>query len=178
MSADAHGKEAAMHMWTLALALLMTVSSATGDDGNGAAAAFDRLKSLAGEWHTTVNGVPAQLTYELVANGTTLLERESGGNRPTMLTLYHRDGDRLLLTHYCMAGNQPRMQARAYDAAAATLAFDFIDGTNMPNAAAGHMHSTTIHFVDAQHIDTEWQYYQNGKPTMVERAQYTRSAQR
>jgi len=44
--------------------------------------------------------------YGLVAGGTALLERERGENRPSMLTLCSRDGDRLLLTHYCMVGNQ------------------------------------------------------------------------
>ena len=28
-----------------------------------------------------------------------------------MATLYHLDGDQLMLTHYCSAGNQPRMRA-------------------------------------------------------------------
>jgi len=91
-----------------------------------------------------------------------------------MLTLYHRDGDRLVLTHYCMAGNQPRMQARPYDAAARELAFEFDGASNLASPSAGHMHSTKIRFVDARHIDTEWQFYENGAPTMVERARYTR----
>jgi len=33
-----------------------------------------------------------------------------------MLTLYHRDGNRLVLTHYCREGNQPGMQAKPFDA--------------------------------------------------------------
>ena len=47
------------------------------------AAAFARLKTLVGEW------------------GTALIEKESGEKMPAMLTVYHLDGDRLLLTHYC-----------------------------------------------------------------------------
>ncbi len=27
-----------------------------------------------------------------------------------MITMFHMDGDRLLMTHYCGAGNQPRMK--------------------------------------------------------------------
>src|SRR5262245_18094678 len=102
-------------------ALGLVLSMAGPSDGNGNTAAFDRLKTLVGEWEATGDAAPAHLTYELVAGGTALLEREREANRPTMLTLYHRDGDRLLLTHYCMAGNQPRMQARPFDAAAGEL---------------------------------------------------------
>src|SRR5262249_12060642 len=112
--------------------------------------------------------------YELIAGGTALLERESGDGRPTMLTLYHRDGNRLVLTHYCMTGNQPRVLAKPFDAATNEIAFDFLDTGNLSSPAAGHMHSTSIRFVDANHIDTVWEFYENGKATMTERARYTR----
>jgi hypothetical protein len=90
-----------------------------------------------------------------------------------MMTMYHRDGDRLLLTHYCMAGNQPRMQAR-YDRAKNAIVFDFVDATNLANPEATHMHSATIHFIDDNQIETVWQLYQKGRATNVERARYTR----
>jgi hypothetical protein len=145
---------------------------AAGDPGADTAAAFARLKSLVGEW--TTEDAKESLTYELIAGGTAVLERETGANRPTMLTLYHRDGNRLVLTHYCMVGNQPRMAARPFDATKSELAFEFVDATNLASTAAGHMHSTTIRFVDANHIETEWQFYENGKTTMTERARYAR----
>jgi hypothetical protein len=160
----------------LALALVIAsayqIGHAAGDPNSDTAAAFARLKTLVGEWKT--DDGKESLTYELAAGGTTLLEREAGAGRPTMLTLYHRDGNRLLLTHYCMAGNQPRMQAQPFDTGANELAFEFLDATNLSSAAAGHMHNTTIRFVDANHIETVWQFYENGKATMTERARYTR----
>jgi hypothetical protein len=157
---------------SLVAAAATQIGHAAGDPNADAAAAFARLKTLVGEWKT--ENAKESLTYELVADGTALVEREAGAGRPTMLTLYHRDGNRLVLTHYCMAGNQPRMQAKPFDAGANELAFEFLDATNLSNAAAGHMHSTTIRFVDANHIDTEWQFYENGKPTMTERSRYAR----
>jgi hypothetical protein len=140
--------------------------------GTDAAAAFAKLAALAGEWKTSDG--KAVLTYEVVAGGTAVLERETGEGRPPMLTLYHRDGDRLLLTHYCMAGNQPRMAARSFDTAAGELVFDFIDATNLSHPDAGHMRTVKIRFLDADHIESEWQFYENRKPTMTERARYAR----
>ena len=141
--------------------------------GDESAAAFDRLKSLVGEWKGDASSDGASLSYELVANGTALVERESGAGRPTMMTMYHRDGERLLLTHYCMAGNQPRMQAR-YDRAKGEIAFDFVDATNLTGPNATHMHNVTIRFIDDNQIETVWQLYQKGTATGAERARYTR----
>jgi hypothetical protein len=157
---------------TLVIAAATHVGYAAGDSNADTTAAFARLKTLVGEWKT--DDGKESLTYELVAGGTALLERESGAGRPTMLTLYHRDGNRLVLTHYCMAGNQPRMQAKPFDAGANEIAFDFLDATNLSSPAAGHMHGTSIRFVDANHIDTVWEFHENGKATMTERARYAR----
>jgi hypothetical protein len=159
----------------LAGATTVQIGHAATMGGSDAGAAFERLKLLAGEWQGDAASGGASLSYELVANGTALIERESGGGRPTMMTMYHRDGERLLLTHYCMAGNQPRMQAQAYDPATGALVFEFVDATNLTNPDATHMHAVTFKFVDDTHIDTLWQLYQKGKPTTVERARYTRT---
>ena len=164
---------------TLWIALLF-FSLTAGQGGRAASApidseaAFARLKVLAGEWESTGAGEHARLSLELVAGGTALLERETGAGHPTMLTLYHRDGDRLLLTHYCMAGNQPRMAAQSYEAEQGEIAFEFVDGTNMPSPAAGHMHAVRIRLVDPNHLETVWSFYQNGKPAMTERTQYVK----
>src|SRR5687767_11529664 len=73
-------------------------------------AAFTRLKTLVGEWRADSGMGKTHVEYELIAGGNTLLERETVEKMPPMLTVYHMDGERLLLTHYCVAGNQPRMR--------------------------------------------------------------------
>jgi hypothetical protein len=162
----------------IGLAIAGTAATQTGHamstTSAQANAAFTELKTLVGEWEADLGTQKARLSYELIAAGSALLERETADNRPTMVTLYHRDGDRLVLTHYCMAGNQPRMQARPFDAASHELVFDFDGASNLVSPAAGHMHSTKIRFVDERHIETEWQFYEKGQPTMNERARYTR----
>jgi hypothetical protein len=159
-------------------ALLLGTSAGHGsniksDRPLDAAAAFSRLKSLAGEWEADTPMGKVRVSYELVAGGTALLERESGEKMPVMLTLFHVDGDRLLLTHYCMAGDQPRMQAKRFDAAAGEVEFQFLDATNL-TAGAGHMHNATFRLVDDQHFQSEWQFYENGKLKFAEKPIYTR----
>jgi len=84
------------------------------------------------------------------------------------------DGDRLLLTHYCMAGNQPRMQARSFNPETGEVAFEFLDATNLTTSAAGHMHNAKIRVADHDHLVTEWEFYENGQKKMSDIAQYTR----
>ena len=139
-----------------------------------ATAAFARLKSLVGEWEANTSSGKAHLSYELVSGDTALLERESSDAMPSMVTLYSVDGGRLLLTHYCMVGNQPRMQAKAFDPASGELQFQFLDATNLSSPSAGHMHNAKIRIVDNSHMISEWQFYENGKPKFNEHAEYTR----
>jgi hypothetical protein len=137
-----------------------------------APAAWSRLKSLAGEWEDQSSN--SRLTYELIAGGTALVERERADNRPEMLTVYHLDGRRLVLTHYCMAGNQPRMEARSFDPGTGALNFDFLDATNLASPNAGHMRTVAMKLIDDRHLASAWSFYENGKLKNTEAAQYTR----
>src|SRR5690349_3118062 len=98
-------------------------AEATPQSGVDATAAFARLKSLAGEWTADTPMGKSHVTYQIIAGGTALVERETAEKMPEMLTVYHLDGGKLILTHYCMAGNQPRMQARAFDPATGEVQF-------------------------------------------------------
>jgi hypothetical protein len=138
-----------------------------------APAAFARLKTLVGHWEGNTSMGKAQLTYELTAGGHTLVERESAEKMPPMMTLYHLDGDRLLLTHYCMAGNQPRMQATAYDAESGEIEFSFLDATNL-QPGAGHMHNARLRLAGSTQLESAWTFYENGRPKATERFAYTR----
>ncbi len=138
------------------------------------AAAFARLKTLAGEWEGNTDMGKVHVSYELIAGGTALVERESSERMPTMLTVYHLDGKRLMLTHYCMAGNQPRMQATAFDPATGRVQFRFLDATNLSSPGAGHMHNADIRVIDNDHLQGSWQFYEDGQLKQTESAEYTR----
>jgi hypothetical protein len=158
----------------LAGCLAIPAANSKSDRTIDVPAAYGRLKTLAGEWEAKTAEGKDRLNYELIAGGTSLVERETSDSRPTMMTVYNVDAHRLLLTHFCMAGNQPRMQASAFDPATGELEFQFLDATNLPSPNKGHMHSVKMRFVDNDHLMTEWQFYENGKAKFKEAQQYTR----
>lgn len=163
------------HLLIATLFVAATTVHAGGpkSERNTDAAAFTRLKTLVGEWEADTQMGKVHLSYELIAGGTALVEKETGEKMPAMLTVFNLDGDRLLLTHYCMAGNQPRMQASAFNADSGELEFQFLDATNL-TAGAGHMHNVRFRFVDHDHLATEWDFFENGRKKFGETAQYTR----
>ena len=75
---------------------------------------MERLKSLEGEWMLVneqgevTNHVATE--FRMTANGSVLREFMFPGDPHEMLNVYHEDGDRVLMTHYCASGNQPRLE--------------------------------------------------------------------
>lgn len=156
-------------------AMVLTTSAAEISTSAGdATAAFARLRNLAGQWESQGKGPHARITYEVVSGGNAVLERESNAGMPDMITVYYVDGARLLLTHYCMVGNEPRMQARSYNPQTGELQFEFLDITNLASPAGGHMHDARLRLIDNDHIASTWEFYENGKPKFTETAAYTR----
>ncbi len=103
-----------------------------------------------------------RIIYKVIAAGSAVEESMFPGTPHEMVTMYHTDGPDLLLTHYCAAGNQPRMKAeKAGDEK--QLVFKFAGGTNLDAAKDAHMHDLTITFIDADHIREVWTYYKAGK---------------
>ena len=165
-------------LWIIGL-LLAAVAAQAADNkpvadskALDAKAAFDRLSTLAGEWEAGGEH-KSQVTYELIAGGSALVERESMEGHAPMMTVYHLDGDSLMLTHYCMAGNQPRMRARSFDAATGEIRFEFLDATNL-SKSPGHMHNATMHVADKDHLNAAWDFYEGGQKKSTEVIAYKR----
>jgi hypothetical protein len=112
---------------------------------------------LAGVWEGTADGKTTTLTYTVISGGSALLESmKMPAPAPDMVTVYHRDGDALVATHYCSMGNQPRMRAPAGSATAKSIPFRFGDITNLKPGAAGHIRDLTVTFDDADHLTQRW----------------------
>ena len=131
-------------------AVLFAASAAYGDSTDWA-----RIKSLVGSWQGTNDGRPVSVTYALVSNGTALMENLNGGHDADMITMYTPDGAVLLATHYCAAGNQPRMRAQA-SPDGKSIDFQFVDVSNANGSSADVMRRLVVTFVDANHFNQQW----------------------
>ncbi len=125
---------------------------------------FEKMKLLVGEWKgTSGDNKPATVTYALVSDNSALMERLAMGGESEMVTMYHPDGDHLMMTHYCSAHNQPRMRSQAGTAGSKNITFDLVDVTNLSFPDAGYMKKLVVTFADKDHFTQEWTWTQKGK---------------
>jgi hypothetical protein len=157
---------------------LITLSTATfGQPGqSGAQKSFDGLKTLSGTWEGRVTTVPkmdgmgdmanVEITLRVTSRGNAIVhEMKAAGTAddPTRydhpVTMLYMDGDRLLLTHYCDAGNRPRMEASASpDGKKVEFSFVDLSGGN----EHGHMYHAVFTAIDANHHSEDWTYMMPG----------------
>jgi hypothetical protein len=120
---------------------------------------FDRIKSLEGTWvGKMTGGKPVHISYKVISAGSAVMESM---DHDGMVTIYHLNGDTLMLTHYCSAGNQPRM--RLVSSTAESLTFDMFDATNLASINDGHMSGLVLTFKDKNHITAEWTMSKDGR---------------
>jgi hypothetical protein len=132
-------------------------------DVNNSAQAFQKLAGLAGLWEADTPRGKVSTTFELVSGGSVVLERLEVGGKDPMVTTYHLDGNRLILEHYCHAGNQPLMQAKPFEAASNEIDFDFVSAQNLASPQAGHMHQLKLQFRSADELAADWIWSEDGK---------------
>jgi hypothetical protein len=137
---------------------------------------FARIKSMAGTWtaHST-KGWDEDLRFQVIAGGSAVLETSFDAHPgETMATLFYMDGPRLMLTHYCVAKNQPRLMATRFEDDNRTVTFTFVDATNLPTRDHGHMDKVVYHFTDDDHTTSQWTWYQDQKEQWMEKIDATR----
>jgi hypothetical protein len=158
--------ETAMKICSLLLPLVLTLGAVAQDHtahAKNTSPAWEKMKTLVGTWQTKAEEGSATVTYQLVSGGTALMETVRYGKNGGMVTLYTPAGDAIALTHYCEAGNQPRMRARGM--AGDEIRFDFVDVANLPTPETEFMRTLRIRFVDADHVQTVWTSHAPGKDT-------------
>ena len=169
-------------MRILVFAVLLPFSAARATTGRGivhqeavAAASetqFERMKALVGTWQGTASAegqaFPVEIRYRLTAAGRSLAETLFPGDEHEMVSLYHRDGPWLMMTHYCAGGNQPRMRAVQTEAPQAAgqgrIRFEFLDATNMASREQAVMHDVLFEFDGPDHMQATWTSFEGEKP--------------
>jgi hypothetical protein len=131
---------------------------------------FAAMKSLAGEWEgplTTspeapeVQGHPAHLVLRVTSRGNALMHDLTVAGIPdNPITMFYVDSDRMLLTHYCDAGNRPTMSGKM-SPDGKTLEFEFIGISGNPKY---HMHHAVFTLIDANHHIEDWTFMMGDKP--------------
>jgi hypothetical protein len=145
--------------------------------GNPPSASFERFKALAGDWIAAEDGEMAKkgdlvARYAVTAAGSAVVETVFPGSPHEMVTVYHADGSDLVLTHYCMEGNQPRMRAK--DSRGPRFEFAYDGGTNIDSKRDRHMHSAVLELAAADEIRSEWSELADGKIAFVARTHLVR----
>ena len=154
-------------MTVVAALILASKSLIAGEPAKSykGSADFERMKSLVGTWKgtTDMGQGPMEITveYRLVSGGSAIEERIFAGTPKEMVTMYHDQGGKLALTHYCMLANRPGMVTRSSDKN--TIAFDFDPSCGLNSKSETHMHSLTITFDGNDTIIQDWVLYEDGK---------------
>jgi hypothetical protein len=126
---------------------------------------FDKMKTLAGSWQGTIMGISINVTIRLTSSGTAILhEATTGGGRPPdhEITMFYVEGDRLLATHYCDAGNRARFEGKM-SPDGKTIELSFLEVTG--NTRGGLVKRMVITVIDANKHVVEFTFVKpDGNP--------------
>lgn len=134
---------------------------------------FEKMKSLAGAWEGAVTTIPpepkvagksVQVLMRITSSGNAILhEMKIAGQPDNPITMLYMEGDRLLLTHYCDAGNRPNMAAKkGQDDKTVEFEFVGLSGSTRP----GYMHNASFTTIAPDHHVEEWTFLVDGKGPM------------
>jgi hypothetical protein len=158
----------------VAALMLLSGTSLSQTQGSKSLAAFKNLSSLVGEWKGVQNGREIRLTYRLTADGSVLMEESRPAKGAAMITMFSVDGDHLIATHYCSAGNQPQMTTAAIvEPQGRTLVFSLVRVTGMATPEDWHNTGLEVLLTDRDHFTQKWTYSYRGR-TGTSTFQFTR----
>lgn len=149
-----------------------------------AKAAFALIKSLSGRWQgpfldpMTKKTVTMEAILHVTSRGNSVVHEMKGAGdaddpakNDHPVTMMYIDGANLLLTHYCDAGNRPRMAARI-SPDGKQVDFDFLDVSGP--VTHGHMQHVRFTFVDSTHHAEQWTWRTPSGKTMSAEMQLQR----
>jgi len=139
-----------------------------------AASAFEFLKTLAGDWDRASgdheHGSSSRLvSFKVTAAGSSIVETYNAGQPSEMVSIYHMDGNQLLLTHYCALKNAPVMKFEKTDKPG-EIKFAFNGGTNFDPKVDAHVHQGALEIKDKNTVESNFVAFAGGKPMPEGRA--------
>ncbi len=153
-------------LYFLLTVLALCATTSADDKNEPKTLGIDRLKSLEGTWvKLDKAGKPTNEVvskFHSIANGSTIIETEFPGSKHEMVSVYHRDGKDLVMTHYCMLGNQPIFIASA-GKKPNQIVWEFIGGTNLDYKKDQHVHKIVMTFVSKDRLQTVVDFWNKGK---------------
>jgi len=156
------------------LLLAMSLTLAHGDDKSVPKlaappmnASLEKMKKLAGTWLLAdQDGKPTEQVASIIkvtAGGSAVHETLFPGQPHEMISVYTVDGGDLIMTHYCVLGNQPRMKADR-KSPANQIVWRFAGGSNLDPKKDKHMHEATLTIVDEDRLEVNGVGWENGAP--------------
>jgi hypothetical protein len=128
---------------------------------------LEKMKQLVGTWvNTDDKGKPTSeivSIIKLTSGGSAVHETLFPGQPHEMFSVYTAEGPDLIMTHYCVLGNQPRMKADP-KSPPNQIVFQFVGGGNLDPKKDKHMHGGTLTLIDADHIEVNGVGWENGGP--------------
>lgn len=151
----------------MVLAVMAAVGAAAESSSESA---FDKLKSLAGEWQADLPGFGTMTNTIRLVSGGKAIEETIGTPAENETSLYTRRNGRTLLTHYCAMtpdGHQVRLEAGP-DGGRDSFVFAYVGATNLHSPAAPHMRRVELSIIDADHFTERWTKIEAGKDTVFD----------
>jgi hypothetical protein len=157
-------------VWSLVAIALCVVATPTRAEKKTASVnsqRFAALKKLAGDWVKV--GKDGKATDQVISSirvtsaGSAIQETMFPGSNHEMVTMYHLDGDDLVLTHYCSLGNQPRLKAEP-GKDVNKIVFKFVSCTNLKSKDDHHINGATLTLYGKDHFKAKWESCKKGKP--------------
>lgn len=119
--------------------------------------------------------IPITFTIRAVSSGTAVVHEghtEGGGPPNHEITMFYIEGERLLSTHYCDAGNQTHMEGKL-SPDGKSLKFSFLDVVG--SKKGGYLKDMTFTWVDTDHHVLEVNFVMpNGNPIPL-RGEFTKA---
>lgn len=162
---------------TAASGLLLGGFPLTAGESSAADRAFHNFQRLAGTWAgKSSKGWENEMEAQVIA-GNTVVVMSDFDSHPgeQMLTTVFLDGEDLILTHYCIAGNQPTLVATSFSKDGKEIHFEFRGATNLASRNHGHMDKAVYRFVSEDRFTSNWTWFQDGKEQWLEEIHYHRT---